>query len=68
MEDRLRQLKQERYNFNAYQFVFSEVDAMDYGPRYFERADIAANEMYDRLKKINEEIAQIEGQLNNFQE
>lgn len=68
LEEKLRRLKRERYNFNATQFVFSEMDAMDYGPSYRERADSFVNELYDRNKIIASEIEKTENELSGLEE
>jgi len=68
LEEKLKRLKREKYNFNATQFVFSEMDAMDYGPSYRERADEFVNELYDRNKIINSEIEKTENELNSLEE
>lgn len=65
LKEKLKRLKRERYNFNATQSVFSEMDAMDYGPSYRERADSFVNELYDRNKIINSEIEKTENQLKD---
>ncbi len=64
LHENLERLKQERQDLDTYQSVFGEVDAMDHGPRYQERADEAVNNLYDRTQKINEEIEDIENKLN----
>jgi|GEM_PF-3979900 len=66
LEDKLNRLKRERYNFNAYQFVFSEMDAMDYGPENRDRADTLVNELYDRNKEISNEIVKTENELKEL--
>ena len=66
LKEKLRQLKQERLDSNTYQSVFSETSAMDYGPEFELMSDDLINNMYDKNKKLDRKIKNIENELEEL--
>ena len=66
LKQKLRQLKQERLDSNTYQSVFSETSAMDYGPEFELMSDDLINNMYDKNKKLDRKIKNIENELEEL--
>lgn len=66
LRNELNRLKKERLDSATYQSVYAEADAMDYGPRYQERADELINNLDDKRRKLDLEIKAIENELNKL--